>query len=329
MALDTLPVLSLADDKAAFSQAIGESFRTFGFALVKDFAIDPKLIARAWQLSEEFFALPEAEKRGYHDPAIGGARGYTPFGIEIAKDAKHHDLKEFWHVGRDLPAGSPLADASMPPNVWPARPADFQEVFSELYHQFDSTGATILSAIILREAVGVHRWGAVALGFIGVLIVVQPQAGHLPILGAATGLTSALLTAFVTILLRQLGSTEPALTTVFWFFTMSSIPLACAMPWFAQSHPPIVWALLIGMGIVGGLGQVALTLSLQYAPVSTVAPVDYASLIWSTLFGVWLFAEVPTAWTWVGAPIIIGSGLYIVWRERVRQRTTTLVATAD
>ena len=189
--------------------------------------------------------------------------------------------------------------------------------------------ATILSAIILREAVGVHRWGAVALGFIGVLIVVQPQAGHLPILGAATGLTSALLTAFVTILLRQLGSTEPALTTVFWFFTMSSIPLACAMPWFAQSHPPIVWALLIGMGIVGGLGQVALTLSLQYAPVSTVAPVDYASLIWSTLFGVWLFAEVPTAWTWVGAPIIIGSGLYIVWRERVRQRTTTLVATAD
>lgn len=189
--------------------------------------------------------------------------------------------------------------------------------------------ATILSAIILRETVGVHRWSAVALGFIGVLIVVQPQTGHLPVVGATTGLTSALLTAFVTILLRQLGRTEPALTTVFWFFTMSAIPLAVVMPWFAQSHPPVVWILLAAMGIVGGLGQVALTLSLQYAPVSTVAPVDYASLIWSTLFGIWLFAEVPTAWTWIGAPIIVASGLYIVWRERKRMRTTTLVATAD
>ncbi len=183
--------------------------------------------------------------------------------------------------------------------------------------------ATILSAIILRETVGVHRWSAVALGFIGVLIVVQPQTGHLPLVGATIGLTSALLTAFVTILLRQLGRTEPALTTVFWFFTMSAIPLAVVMPWFAQSHPLVVWILLIAMGIVGGLGQVALTLSLQYAPVSTVAPVDYASLIWSTLFGIWLFAEVPSAWTWIGAPIIVASGLYIVWREHRRNVPVT------
>ena len=109
--------------------------------------IDRALIDQAWKLSEEFFALPEAEKRSYHNPAIAGARGYTPFGVEIAKDAKHHDLKEFWHVGRDLPEGSPLADASMPPNVWPTRPEGFQDVFSELYRQFDETGATILSAI--------------------------------------------------------------------------------------------------------------------------------------------------------------------------------------
>ena len=116
---------------------------------------------------------------------------------------------------------------------------------------------------------------------------------------------------------------SPALTTVFWFFTMSAIPLAVVMPWFAQSHPLVVWILLIAMGIVGGLGQVALTLSLQYAPVSTVAPVDYASLIWSTLFGIWLFAEVPSAWTWIGAPIIVASGLYIVWREHRRNVPVT------
>jgi drug/metabolite transporter (DMT)-like permease len=189
--------------------------------------------------------------------------------------------------------------------------------------------ATILSAIILRETVGLHRWSAVFLGFVGVIVVIQPQSGHIPLPGATTGLIAALLTALVTILLRQLGRTEPALTTVFWFFTMSAIPLAFLMPWFIQPHPLFIWELMIAMGIVGGLGQVALTLSLQYAPVSTVAPVDYASLIWSTLFGVWLFAEVPTAWTWLGAPIIVASGLYIVWREHVRNRRTTIVATVD
>ncbi|WP_309752803.1 2-oxoglutarate and iron-dependent oxygenase domain-containing protein [Novosphingobium sp.] len=156
MVLDKLPVLSLADDKAHFAQEIGNSFKMFGFALVKDFDIDRGLIARAWKVSEQFFALPEAEKRALHNPAIAGARGYTPFGVEIAKDAKAHDLKEFWHVGRDLPAGSPLADASMPPNVWPARPDDFREVFSELYRQFDATGATILSRIALYLGLDEH-----------------------------------------------------------------------------------------------------------------------------------------------------------------------------
>jgi isopenicillin N synthase-like dioxygenase len=156
MVLDKLPVLSLADDKASFSRGIGDSFKTFGFALVKDFAIDRGLIDQAWKLSEQFFALPLEEKLAYHDPAIGGARGYTPFGVEIAKDAKHHDLKEFWHVGRDLPPGSPLADASMPPNVWPARPEHFREVFSELYRRFDLTGATILSRIALYLGLDEH-----------------------------------------------------------------------------------------------------------------------------------------------------------------------------
>ena len=156
MSLTSLPVLSLTMPKAEFAQAIGESFRTFGFALVKDFTIDRNLIDRAWKLSEEFFALPEAEKRSYHNAAIAGARGYTPFGVEIAKDAKHHDLKEFWHVGRDLPEGNPLADASMPPNIWPARPEGFQAIFTELYRQFDETGAAILSAIALYLGLDEH-----------------------------------------------------------------------------------------------------------------------------------------------------------------------------
>ena len=145
--LDTLPVLSLADEPAHFAAEIGESFEQFGFAMVRDHGLDPALVARAWQLTAEFFALPEAEKRRYLIPGQGGARGYTAFGTEIAKGAKAHDLKEFWHVGRDLPPGHPLADASMPPNIWPGRPAHFRETFEELYAELDRIGSIILSRI--------------------------------------------------------------------------------------------------------------------------------------------------------------------------------------
>ncbi|MBV1687623.1 isopenicillin N synthase family oxygenase [Novosphingobium sp. G106] len=149
MDLDTLPVLSLADTPARFSDDIGASFRAFGFALVKDHGIDAALIAEAWRLTAEFFALPEAEKRSYFIEGQAGARGYTPFGTEIAKGAKLHDLKEFWHVGRDLPAGHALA-ASMPANVWPTRPADFRETFEALFAEFDRVGALILSRIAVH-----------------------------------------------------------------------------------------------------------------------------------------------------------------------------------
>ena len=149
MELETLPILSLSDDAARFSEEIGDSFKTFGFALVKDHGIDPELIARAWRLTAEFFALPEPEKRSYFIAGQGGARGYTPFGTEIAKGAKLHDLKEFWHVGRDLAAGHPLADASMPPNIWPRQPECFRETFETLYAEFDRVGAVILSRIAI------------------------------------------------------------------------------------------------------------------------------------------------------------------------------------
>src|SRR5262245_49660162 len=112
MDLATLPVLSLADDPARFSAEIGVCFRDFGFALVRDHGIDPALVAEGWRLTAEFFALPEADKRRYFLEGLAGARGYTPLRIEIAKGASETDLKEFWHVGRDLPSGHPLA-ASM------------------------------------------------------------------------------------------------------------------------------------------------------------------------------------------------------------------------
>jgi isopenicillin N synthase-like dioxygenase len=154
MPLQTLPVLSLDEDPAHIAAEIGASFRQYGFAMVRDFGISPALIDRAWRLTEQFFALPEAEKQTYFDPAINGARGYTPFGREIAKGAKARDLKEFWHVGRDLPAGHPLSSSSMPPNIWPAGIDGFRKTFEELYAAFDRVGAVILDAIARHLGLG-------------------------------------------------------------------------------------------------------------------------------------------------------------------------------
>lgn len=146
MHLETLEVLSLTDDAGRFSARIGESFRRSGFALVRDHGIDPELVARGWELTRAFFALPEEEKRRYHQVGLAGARGYTPFGTEVAKGATAYDLKEFWHVGRDLPAGHPL-EATMPANIWPRRPSAFRETFAALFAEFDRVGSLILSRI--------------------------------------------------------------------------------------------------------------------------------------------------------------------------------------
>ncbi len=141
--------MSLLDtDPAGFAKALGKSFREYGFAAISDHGLDQDLIDKAYELSAAFFALPEEVKQSYFIEGGGGARGYTPFGKEIAKDAQHVDLKEFWHVGRDLPAGHAYEDA-MPPNVVPAEIEGWKEIVHGLYHAFDAMGVKILRAIAL------------------------------------------------------------------------------------------------------------------------------------------------------------------------------------
>jgi isopenicillin N synthase-like dioxygenase len=144
----TVPPLSLdaqAADPDAFAQDLGGSFERFGFAIISGHGIDPVLIDRAWDATKAFFAQPADAKLPYKS-SKGGARGYTPFGVEIAKDASENDLKEFWHVGRDLTPGHRY-EASMPPNIWPDHPPEFKSVFTQLYAEFDRVGAQLLSAI--------------------------------------------------------------------------------------------------------------------------------------------------------------------------------------
>lgn len=183
--------------------------------------------------------------------------------------------------------------------------------------------ATILGALLLGEPTGWHRWGAVIAGFAGVLIVAQPGSGHFPFWGTALGLIAAALAAAVSILLRQIGRTESATTTVFWFSTLSVPVLAIPYALTARAHDVTTWAVLVAIGVIGGAGQIAMTAALRLGPVSVVVPMDYSSLIWATLYGWLLFGALPASATWIGAPVIIASGLYIVWREHFRDRIET------
>ena len=146
---DTIASVSLKDsdsDPQGFAEEIGNSFKTYGFAIVADHGVASDLIAQADSKVREFFALSEEAKRKYHVAGGGGARGYTPFGIEVAKDATEHDLKEFWHVGRSLPEGHRYAEL-MPPNIWPEEVEGFRETFTELYKALERSGMRILTAI--------------------------------------------------------------------------------------------------------------------------------------------------------------------------------------
>jgi isopenicillin N synthase-like dioxygenase len=149
LARPALPTVSLADeacDPAGFAQALGGSFERFGFAIVADHGVPATVIAEAERQAKAFFALPDDIKRRYHQAGGGGQRGYVPFGIETAKGARAHDLKEFWHVGRELAAGDPLEEF-MPPNVWPEEVAHFRHAELALYDALEAAGLRLLAAI--------------------------------------------------------------------------------------------------------------------------------------------------------------------------------------
>jgi len=141
--------VSIARPLEDVADELGRSFAEYGFAVIRDHAIPQGLIDLAEAKSKEFFDLPEGVKRAYQLPNGGGARGYTPFGTEKAKDADIFDLKEFWHVGRSLPEGHALTEF-MPPNIWPTEIDGFEETFMRLYDAFDAAGLRVLEAIALH-----------------------------------------------------------------------------------------------------------------------------------------------------------------------------------
>jgi len=184
--------------------------------------------------------------------------------------------------------------------------------------------ATLLSILFLKEKVGRHRWTAVVLGFLGVLVMVRPGAeGAPPLAGLLFALGGAFVAAAVTVTLRQLGKTESATAIVFWFFVACATVGGVLTLIDGHSHSWAVLAVLAAGGLAGGLAQMLMTTSLQHAPVSALAPLDYLQMVGAVVLGWLLLSDAPTAATMAGAALIAGSGLYTAWRERVLHREIT------
>jgi len=125
-------------------------FKQYGFIVLRDHPVSAQLLDRAYDQGAAFFDQSEDEKRNY----IGGVRGYTPFGTEHAKDHAVPDLKEFWHVGREVSADDMAGrHETFQPNIWPAAPEGFKDTFTELYDALDETGRIILEALTDRKSV--------------------------------------------------------------------------------------------------------------------------------------------------------------------------------
>jgi len=173
---------------------------------------------------------------------------------------------------------------------------------------------TILSVFLLGEKFGFHRWGSVIIGLLGVIFVIRPGMGiaHWAVL---LPLFSALFYATILITTRVLGQRENVLTTLFYTSVGGLILSSVMVLFFWKTPSPMQWLLLMWLGMLGAVGHFFMIKAFEKAPASLLAPFSYASLIWATLLGFFLFGDLPDAWTIFGAAIIISSGLYLVRRE--------------
>lgn len=173
---------------------------------------------------------------------------------------------------------------------------------------------TAMAAFVLKERVGLRRWTAICVGFLGVLIVIRPGFGVVH-WAAFIALAMALGNACYHLATRMLSGVDSAQTTFFYTGLVGAVGLSLAVPFFWTTPDLFGWMQLVGVGLFGGLGHYLLIRAYDHAAPAVLAPYTYASIVWVTLFGFILFGDLPDAWTVAGAAIIIASGIYVFYRE--------------
>lgn len=178
---------------------------------------------------------------------------------------------------------------------------------------------TALSAPLLGEVIRARRWSAVVVGFIGALIIIRPgfEGFHW---AAILVVGSSTTYSLYQIMTRRIAGTDSAATTIIYTAIFGMLICSLVVPFYWQTpQSPAHWALLIGLGIFGGLGHYFVVKAFEWAEASAVAPFGYMQLVGALILGYLIFDELPDRWTWFGAAIVVTAGLYIAYREGVRK----------
>ena len=178
---------------------------------------------------------------------------------------------------------------------------------------------TLMAAFVLREPVGIRRWMAVALGFIGALIVIRPGLG---VMHPAAGLVilAAFFFAIRQIISRALSDTDRTSTTVVYTAIVGSAILTLPLPYVWKTPSGNEVMLLIGIAVLAAVAEIFVIKALELAMAVVVAPVQYSLILWGTTYGWLIFGQLPDLWTWVGAALIVSTGIYTLRREYLVSR---------
>ncbi|HSH69024.1 MAG TPA: DMT family transporter [Deferrisomatales bacterium] len=174
---------------------------------------------------------------------------------------------------------------------------------------------TVLSVPLLGEHVGPRRWAGVGAGFLGVLVITRPGTGVMH-WAAVLPLGMAVCYACYQVATRGLSDTEHTITTLFYTAVVGAAVISCIVPFFWVSPTPGDWLRMGLLGVFGGTGHLLLIQAFRYAEASVLSPFNYVTIITNTLAGYLVFQQLPDAWTFVGAGLVIASGLYVFHRER-------------
>jgi drug/metabolite transporter (DMT)-like permease len=188
---------------------------------------------------------------------------------------------------------------------------------------------TVLAMVFLGERIHRFRWTALGFGFLGVFIMLGPHLSFAKgtSLGALLALSAALFSAIAMTVLRKMSGREHAITITFYFSLTFTV---CAASTAIHGWPiptPSQWSLIILSGLFGVFGQILMTYSYSYAEASTVAPLDYSGIVLAVILGYVFFGEVPTLSVWIGAPLVVGAGLLILWREYALKKQPSAAST--